>query len=237
MTNEKTMRTREEHIKYIQDRTEDLSIGRSYPQFPEVQDWLIEAEERGVAEQQQKDTEIDKDRLADLIDRLADLIEGMEVSVDVSTCEEDAGHRLFGTACGRCQRCADACLITHQPTPDTRREVISKDNKQEAVKHQRYNEEYGWVDTPLEDLPFYEARGYTTRALYPHSANVTALEARIKELEEGDAARFSWLANNRLIYYGVPGFAQESGRSPEKYKADLRKAIDAAMKHIEGDKR
>ncbi len=30
-------------------------------------------------------------------DELLELIEGMEVSVDVSTCDEDAGHRYFGT--------------------------------------------------------------------------------------------------------------------------------------------
>jgi hypothetical protein len=30
-------------------------------------------------------------------DQLADLIEGMEVSVDVSTSEHDAGNRIFGT--------------------------------------------------------------------------------------------------------------------------------------------
>ncbi|EJY9171245.1 DUF551 domain-containing protein [Citrobacter freundii] len=30
-------------------------------------------------------------------DELLELIEGMEVSVDVSTCDSDAGHRYFGT--------------------------------------------------------------------------------------------------------------------------------------------
>ncbi|ENE6502185.1 DUF551 domain-containing protein [Salmonella enterica] len=30
-------------------------------------------------------------------DELLELIEGMEVSVDVSTCDADAGHRYFGT--------------------------------------------------------------------------------------------------------------------------------------------
>lgn len=30
-------------------------------------------------------------------DAIADLVEGMSVSVDVSTCEDDAGHRYFGT--------------------------------------------------------------------------------------------------------------------------------------------
>lgn len=53
-----------------------------------VMDWKIA--EAVAAERRRKDAEIDKDRLADLI-------EGMEVSVDVSTCDEDASNRLFGT--------------------------------------------------------------------------------------------------------------------------------------------
>ncbi|WP_122049691.1 hypothetical protein [Asaia bogorensis] len=60
-------------------------------------------------------------------------------------------------------------------------------------------------------------------------ANVAALEARVKELEgyEKDAIRFRWLVEKVSLYYGIPGFAVERGRSYEKRVEDLLRAIDA----------
>ena len=40
------MRTREEQIEEIKERVEDLSLVNCYPEFSEIQDWLIEAERR-----------------------------------------------------------------------------------------------------------------------------------------------------------------------------------------------
>ena len=40
------MRTREEQIAEIKERVEDLSLVNCYPEFSEIQDWLIEDELR-----------------------------------------------------------------------------------------------------------------------------------------------------------------------------------------------
>ncbi|GBQ10476.1 hypothetical protein [Acetobacter cerevisiae] len=40
------MRTRDEQIEEIKERVEDLSLVNCYPEFSEIQDWLIEAERR-----------------------------------------------------------------------------------------------------------------------------------------------------------------------------------------------
>lgn len=39
----------------------------------------------------------DRNALADIPDKIADTVVGDMVSIDVSTCDEDAGHRVFGT--------------------------------------------------------------------------------------------------------------------------------------------
>ncbi|MFT9441071.1 MAG: hypothetical protein ABF593_04830 [Acetobacter papayae] len=40
------MRTTDEQIAEIKERVEDLSLVNCYPDFSEIQDWLIEAERR-----------------------------------------------------------------------------------------------------------------------------------------------------------------------------------------------
>lgn len=216
---------------------------------------LMEAEERGAAEQQRKETEIDKDRLADLI-------EGMEVSIDVSTCDENAGHRLFGTVTV-VQEYGSAknglILLVQEAEPnfyphrkDAKGQepvgyvsetamILITGGGYEGVNLRKHRGSKSFSNAWGQDIP-----------LYTHPANVAALEAENASLREQlakarkDTERLDWLSKKSLIAVWdrnekalspnkVCDYVFVNYGSPDAWHDLLRFQVDSAMKQSEGE--
>ncbi|MDL2172428.1 hypothetical protein [Asaia sp. HumB] len=184
-----------------------------------LRDHLRKAEARGAAEQRRKDAEIDKDRLADLI-------EGMEVSVDVSTCDEDAGHRLFGTVTV-VQEYDGAknglILLVQEIEPNFEQRRKDREGAEPIVflvRDRRGPPPHRWAVCAAEAVEEYKKYATVeTCAAYAASPNVTALEARVHELE-GVNKVWSGAAANALTWL-------ENGR-----QANARDELKAALRRI-----